>query len=85
MRWLAKPDFESLPIGHFEARAFWITAILFALEHGPYWEVGLITGAVYNGWLVRTRRLGDLILAHAVTNACLAAFVLWSGRWELWL
>lgn len=85
MRWLAKPDFESLPIGHYETRAFWLTAILFALEHGPYWEVGLITGAVYNGWLVRTRRLGDLILAHAVTNACLAAFVMWSGRWELWL
>ncbi len=85
MRWLARPDFEKLPLGHYDARAFWITAILFATVHGPYWDVGLVTGAVYNGWLVKTRRLGDLFLAHAVTNACLAAFVLWSGRWELWL
>jgi len=85
MRWLADPDFERLPVGHYDKRAFWITAALFALEHGPYWDVGLAAGAVYNGYLVRTRRLGDLILAHAVTNACLAAFVLWSGRWEFWL
>jgi hypothetical protein len=85
MRWLADPDFEKLPVGHYDKRAFWITAALFALEHGPYWDVGLAAGAVYNGYLVRTRRLGDLILAHAVTNACLAAFVLWSGRWEFWL
>lgn len=85
MRWLERPDFEQVPIGHYAPRAFWITAALFAVEHGPYWDVGLVTGAVYNGWLVRTRRLGDLILAHAVTNACLAAFVLWSGRWEFWM
>lgn len=85
MRWLARPDFEKLPLGHYDARAFWITAILFATVHGPYWDVGLVAGAVYNGWLVKTRRLGDLFLAHAVTNAILAAFVLWSGRWELWL
>lgn len=85
MRWLARPDFEQVPLGHYQSRAFWVTAVLFAAEHGPYWDVGLIAGAVYNGWLVRTRRLGDLFLAHAVTNACLAAFVLWTGRWELWL
>lgn len=85
MRWIERNDFEQVPLGHYEMRSFWIAAALFAMEHGPYWDVGLIAGAVYNGWLVRTRRLGDLILAHAVTNACLAAFVLWTGRWEFWL
>jgi uncharacterized protein len=84
MRWLANPDFESVPLGHYERRAFWVTAILFALEHGPYWDVGLAAGAVYNGLMVRTRRIGDLILSHAVTNACLAAYVLKTGRWEFW-
>jgi hypothetical protein len=35
--------------------------------------------------MVRTRNLGDLILAHAVTNACLCAWVLATGRFEYWL
>jgi len=85
MRWIERNDFEQVPLGRYAGRAFWITAALFAAEHGPYWDVGLVAGAVYNGWLVRTRRLGDLILAHAVTNACLAAFVLGTGRWAFWL
>ena len=30
----------------------------------------------------RTRNLGDCILAHAVTNACLGVYVLASSKWE---
>ena len=29
--------------------------------------------------------MSDVILAHAVTNATLCAYVLLSGRWEYWL
>jgi hypothetical protein len=29
--------------------------------------------------------LGDLILAHAVANACLSAYVVVAGKWEYWL
>jgi CAAX prenyl protease-like protein len=85
MRWLISANFESIPLGTWSARAFWIVAILFASEHGPYWDVGLAAGAIYNWWMLRTGKLGDLILAHAVTNACLAVYVVWSGRWEYWL
>lgn len=85
MRWLIRNDFESVPLGSYTGQSFWLTAILFASVHGPYWDVGLIAGAVYNGWLVRTKSLADLVLAHAVTNACLAAFVLGTNRWEYWL
>ncbi|MBE7541609.1 MAG: CPBP family intramembrane metalloprotease [Solibacteraceae bacterium] len=66
-------------------RLLWLTAALFSLEHGSYWEVGFLAGAVYNWWMVRTKSVSDLILAHAVTNACLAAFVLLTGRWEFWM
>ncbi len=65
--------------------SFWIVALLFASEHGPYWDVGLITGIIYNWWMLRTRNLWDCILAHAVTNACLAAFVIAGNHWEFWL
>ncbi len=85
MRWLIKPDFRSVPLGAYDTKAFWITAALFAAEHGPYWDVGLVTGAIYNVWMVRTRSLGDLIWAHATTNACLCAYVLATHRWEYWM
>ena len=85
MRWSIHHDFESIPLGTFARSAFWITAALFALEHGPYWEVGFLAGAVYNWWIVRTKRLGDMFLTHAVTNGCLAAYVLITGRWEYWM
>jgi uncharacterized protein len=85
MRWLISPRFESIPLGTWSARAFWIVALLFASEHGPYWDVGLAAGVVYNWWMVRTRSLGDLVAAHAVTNACLSAYVVWTGKWEYWL
>jgi membrane protease YdiL (CAAX protease family) len=59
--------------------------VLFAAEHGPYWDVGLVAGVIFNLWMMRTKSLGDLILAHAVTNACLAAYVIAAGKWEYWL
>lgn len=85
MRWLISPNFEKVALGAYTAQAFWITAVLFASEHGPYWEVGLLAGIAYNWWMMRTRSLGDCILAHAVTNACLSGFVILTGRWEYWL
>jgi CAAX prenyl protease-like protein len=85
MRWLISPHFEKIPLGAYQAGAFWITAVLFASEHGPYWDVGLIAGIAYNWWMVRTRSLGDCILAHAVTNACLCGYVVATHRWEYWL
>lgn len=82
LRWLVDPDFTRVPLGTVTPWAFVVTAVLFASEHGPYWDVGLAAGIIYNWWMVRTRSLGDLILAHAVTNGCLVAYVLATGRWE---
>ncbi len=85
MRWLIREDFSSLPVGAWQLRAFLLTAVLFALEHGSYWEVGLAAGLLYNWWAVRTRSLGDVVLAHAVTNALLAVFVIATRHWEYWM
>lgn len=82
MRWLIKPDFQSLPLGTFAPQAFAIGAVLFAAEHGSFWLVGLVAGILYNWWMVRTKSLGDCILAHAVTNGCLCAYVIATGKWE---
>jgi len=84
MRWIISQDFSKVPLGAWSARAFWIVAVLFAAEHGALWDVGLAAGILYGWWMVRTKSLGDLILAHGVTNACLSAYVLFAGRWEYW-
>jgi uncharacterized protein len=85
MRWIISDNFQTVPLGAYQARAFWIVAILFASEHGAYWDVGLIAGIIYNWWMIRSKSLGDLILAHAITNACLSAYVIVAGKWEYWL
>lgn len=85
MRWLIRNDFESVPLGTYERRSFWIVAALFALEHGPYWDVGLVAGVIYNAWMVRLKSLGDLILVHGVTNLLLSLYVICFGKWQYWM
>lgn len=84
MRWLINPEFEQVPLGGYAPFAFWVTAILFASEHGPYWDVGLVTGAIYNLWMVRTRSVADCILMHATTNLVLSLYVIATAQWQYW-
>jgi uncharacterized protein len=86
MRWIIDPqNFEKVPLGTYATGAFWIVAVLFASEHGSFWDVGLLAGIIYNWWMIRTRNLWDCILAHAVTNGILAAYVIVAGQWQYWL
>ena len=84
MRWLINNDFERVPLGTYAPFAFWITALMFASEHGPYWDVGLMTGAIYNLWMIRSKSLADCVLMHAVTNGILSVYVIASGQWQYW-
>lgn len=84
-RWIVNNDWQRVPLGTYNTLAFVATAALFAMEHGPYWEVGLLCGLIYNWYMRRTRSLGDLILVHGVTNATLAGFVLATGKYEYWM
>jgi CAAX prenyl protease-like protein len=82
-RWIIDShDFRNAPLGAYTAFSFWVGALLFASEHGPFWEVGLIAGIAYNWWMIRTRSLADCILAHAVTNGALVVYVLATGQWQ---
>jgi CAAX prenyl protease-related protein len=85
LRWIILPDFRKVPLGTYSAQSMWIVALLFASEHGPYWDVGLITGLIYNWWMIRTKSLWDCILMHAVTNGALSLYVIASGKWEYWM
>jgi len=82
-RWIIAPDFRSVEVGRFDLKAFSIVVALFGLEHAR-WLPGLIAGIVY-GWLVwRYRSLWPAIIAHAVTNAALAAYVISKGAYQYW-
>ena len=85
MRYLINVEFLKVPLGQYARFSFWVVAVLFASEHGAYWEVGLAAGIIYNWWLVRCRNLADCILAHAVTNAVLAIYVVKADQWQYWL
>ena len=84
MRWLINNDFQKIQLGTYAPFAFWVTAALFASEHGPYWDVGFLTGIIYNLWMIRSKSLADCILMHGVTNGLLSVYVIAYSQWQYW-
>jgi CAAX prenyl protease-like protein len=83
LRWLEKQDFLAVRPAVVSLRALLITSVLFALEHNQ-WLAGFIAGLVY-GWIyMHTGRLWVPILAHAVTNGLLGAYILIMRDWRFW-
>lgn len=83
MRWLVRPDFAAVDPRTVDRRAFLIQAALFASVHQLI-VAGFVAGLIY-GWLYRhTGSLWIPVLAHALTNALLAGWVLTQGAWHLW-
>lgn len=82
-RYIAKADFESVPLGQYLPLPFFATAIVFALEH-EQWLAGLLCGFAYQWLVLRKKRLGDAIVAHGITNFLLGVWVAWKGDWKFW-
>jgi uncharacterized protein len=76
-----KNDWEEVPIGYFAGASFVACSLLFGLAH-PQWLAGIVCGAAYLGLIVRKKRLGDAMTAHAITNFLLAVWVVWKGDWK---
>jgi uncharacterized protein len=82
MRWLIKEDFLSVPLGTYQPVSFWATTACFAAVHGVEWPLAVIVGILYGAWFVRTKSLGNIMLAHGTTNLLLALYCLFSGDWH---
>ena len=82
-RRLIAADYWSLPVGTFSWASFAISSGLFGLLHGR-WLAGTLAGLLYALALYRRRELSDAVVAHATTNAMIAAVVLTTGDWSLW-
>lgn len=83
IRWLVEEDFKKVPVGTYTLPSFMITMVLFSMEHRE-WLAGLLCGALYNWLYYRRKSLFACVVAHAVSNAALAAWVLWRGDWKFW-
>jgi uncharacterized protein len=83
IRWLVNEDFKSVAVGTFTWASFAVTVALFGGEHYQ-WLAGLICGAMYNWLYYRRKDVFACVVAHAVSNAALAAWVLARGDWKFW-
>jgi exosortase E/protease (VPEID-CTERM system) len=84
MRRLIAADFQEVPLGRFSWWSFLASSLVFGLLHGR-WLAGTLAGMLYALALYRRRDLTDAVMAHAITNALIAAYVLATGTWSLWL
>jgi CAAX prenyl protease-like protein len=83
MRWLIRDEFEQVPLGTFQMFSFVASTLAFASVHDQ-WALALVAGVVYGAWFCRTRSLGDVMLAHGVTNLLLGLHVARTGAWHFW-
>ncbi len=83
IRWLVNEDFKSVPVGTFTWFSFAATVVLFSLAH-TQWLAGMFCGVLYNWLYYRRRDVFACVIAHAVSNAVLAAYVLVTKEWQFW-
>lgn len=84
LRRLIAENFETVPFESIGWVPLLVTAIAFAVLHGPLWLPGIAAGVAYGLVLIRTGRIGEAAAAHATTNLLLAVWVLTAGQWQLW-
>ncbi len=82
-RYLAKGDFQSVPLGAFAWVPFLVTSAVFGFAHYE-WLAGILCGLAYQGLVCWKKRLGDAMTAHAITNFLLGVWVVWKGAWGFW-
>ncbi len=82
-RRLIAADFERVPVGALTWFSFVVSSAAFGALHHR-WLAGTAAGMLYALALSRRGRLADAVLAHATTNALVAAYVLATGDWSLW-
>jgi exosortase E/protease (VPEID-CTERM system) len=77
-------EFDEVPFTGLTALSVGISSLVFGLMHGEHWLVGTLAGLAYAAALRWRGRMGDAVIAHAVSNLLLAAWVLGFGDWAQW-
>ena len=77
-------SFEQIPFTQLSLVAIGLSSVAFGVMHGQHWLAGVAAGLAFAVVLRRRGRIGDAVMAHAVANLLLAAWVLCRGDWGLW-
>lgn len=83
MRWVDAADFEALEPARVGIKGFLVSVVLFGFEHN-LWLAGIVAGSAYSLLYMRHRNLWSAVIAHAVTNGLLGAWVVATGSWAFW-
>ena len=84
LRRLTNADFQAVRFATVRWPALAACSVAFGITHGTLWLPAIIAGLAYGAITIRTGRIGEAVVAHATTNALLAAAVLLFGQWQLW-
>jgi exosortase E/protease (VPEID-CTERM system) len=83
LRRLVAADFESVSFAAVGWIPLLVTALASGLLGGALWLPGIAAGIVLGSLVIRTRRLGEAVAAHAIANALLCAAALFWHQWQL--
>ena len=83
MRWIEAAPFDAVDPRRVGAKAVLLSTFVFMLAH-TLWLAAIVAGLAYALLYRASCKLWLAVIAHAVTNAALAGWVVASGRWEFW-
>jgi CAAX prenyl protease-like protein len=83
MRWIQHPVFERVAPAAVGLRAVVLATFMFMLAH-TLWLAAIVAGLAYAWLYIRTGKLWVAVIAHAVTNGVLGAWVVATGNWQFW-
>jgi CAAX prenyl protease-like protein len=83
-RRLVARDFDEVPFNRLTLVSIALSSLAFGLMHGQHWLVGIVAGLAYAALLRSKGRIGDAVVAHAVSNLLLAIWVSARGDWGMW-
>ena len=84
IRRFSSPDVDALPASSFTWTGLAVSSVAFGAMHGGMWFAAILAGGCYAWAMIRRGRIGEAVIAHATTNALLAAYVLYFQKWHLW-
>ncbi len=83
MRWIQLPTFLMLRPQDTGFKAIVLSTFVFMLAH-TLWLAAILAGLAYAMLYVRSGKLWTSVIAHAVTNGALGAWVVGTGQWQYW-